>query len=127
MGDVAVPAGKYMVDPYLDWARQEDIPIHEDFGLDLNAVETAPWSRFGVKGAIIHIKGRGDYMTFLVVDIPPGGQTVPQQHLFEAAFYVLSGSGSATVERYSGEPHQFEWGHGSVFAPPLNARYRLRR
>src|SRR5205823_1632904 len=114
MADMA-PAGKYMLDPYLDWARLEGIPIHEEFGLDLSAVATAPWPRFGVNGAIIHVKGRGDAMTVLLVDIPPRGQTVPQKHIFEAAFYVLSGTGSAIVERYSGEPHQFEWGPGSVF------------
>ena len=125
MTDIAAPAGKYMVDPYLDWARQQGIPIHEDFGLDLNAVATAPWPRFGVNGAIIHVKGRGDHMAVLLLDIPPGGQTAPQKHLFEAAFYVLSGTGSAIVERYIGEPHQFEWGPASVFAPPLNTRYRF--
>jgi len=125
MADVSVPAGKYMIDPYLDWARKEGIPIHEDFGLDLLAVETAPWPRFGVNGAIIHVKGRGDCMTVFLLELPPGGQTAPQKHIFEAAFYVLSGNGNAVVERYAGERHQFEWAPSSVFAPPLNTRYQL--
>ena len=125
MADVNVPAGKYMIDPYLDWTRGEGIPIHEDFGLDLLAVETKPWRRFGINGAIIHVKGRGDCMTVFLVDIPPGGRTTPQKHIFEAAFFVLSGNGSAVVERYTGERHQFEWTASSVFAPPLNTRYQL--
>ncbi len=125
MAEPTVPAGKYMVDPYLDWARNEGIPIHEDFGLDLLAVETKPWPRYGANGAIIHVKGRGDCMTVFLLEIPPGGQTAPQKHIFEAAFYVLSGNGSSIVERYSGERHQFEWGTSSVFAPPLNTRYQL--
>jgi uncharacterized RmlC-like cupin family protein len=125
MAEVNVPAGKYMVDPYLDWTRKEGVPIHEDFGLDLLAVETKPWPRYGVNGAIVHVKGRGDCMTVFLLDIPPGGKTAPQKHIFEAAFYVLSGHGSAVVERYSGERHQFEWGPASVFAPPLNTRYQL--
>jgi mannose-6-phosphate isomerase-like protein (cupin superfamily) len=125
MADVSIPAGKYMIDPYLEWTRREGVPIHEDFGLDLLGVETALWPRFGVNGAIVHVKGRGDCMTVFLLDIPPGGRTAQQKHLFEAAFYVLSGHGSATVDRYAGERHQFEWGPTSVFAPPLNTRYQL--
>ncbi len=120
-----VPPGKFMVDPYLDWARNEGVPIHEDFGLDLLAIETRPWARFGVNGAIVHVKGRGDAMSVFLLEIPPGGKTAPQKHIFEAAFCVLAGHGGALVERYSGERHQFEWGFNSVFAPPLNTRYQL--
>jgi mannose-6-phosphate isomerase-like protein (cupin superfamily) len=125
MADAAVPAGKYMIDPYLDWARNEGVPIHEGVGLDLLSVETRPWSRFGADGALVHLKGRGDAMTVLLLDLPPAGKTQPQRHIFEAAFYVLAGHGSALVERYSGKRHQFEWGRASVFAPPLNTRYQL--
>jgi len=125
MAEVDVPAGKYMVDPYLDWAKAQAVPIYEDFGLDLPALETRPWPRFGVDGAIVHVKGRGDCMSVFLLEIPPGGRTAPQRHIFEAAFYVLAGHGSAVVERYSGERHQFEWGLHSVFAPPLNTRYQL--
>jgi hypothetical protein len=125
MTDTIIPAGKYMVDPYLDWARNEGVPIHEDFGLDLLTAETRAWPRFGVRGAIVHVKGRGDAMTVFLLDIPPGGQTFPQKHLFEAAFYVLRGQGSTVVDGYGGERHQFEWGRHSVFAPPLNTRYAL--
>jgi uncharacterized RmlC-like cupin family protein len=125
MADVTVPAGKFMIDPYLDWSKAEGVPVYEDFGLDLLAIETRPWSRFGVNGAIVHVKGRGDAMTVFLLDISPGGKTVPQQHIFEAAFYVLSGHGSTVVERYSSERHQFEWGVHSVFAPPLNTKYQF--
>src|SRR5579862_2880482 len=89
-----VPSGKLMVDPYLDWIKRECIPVHEDFGLDLLQIETRPWARFGVNGAIAHVKGRGDFMTVFLLDIPPGGRTSPQRHLFEHAVLVLSGHGS---------------------------------
>jgi hypothetical protein len=125
MAEVTVPAGKYMVDPYLDWANNEGVPIYEDFGLDLHALETRPWARFGVDGAIVHVKGRGDAMTVFVLDIPPAGKTIPQKHIFEAAFYVLAGNGSGVIERYKGQRQQFEWLRHSVFAPPLNTRYQL--
>ena len=125
MPDIAVPPGKFMVDSYLDWAAAEGVPIHESFALDLLTVETRPWKRFGVDGAIIHVAGRGDHMTVFLLDIPPGGKTIAQKHLFEASFYVLAGNGLAVVDGYSGERHQFEWGTHSVFAPPLNMRYQL--
>jgi hypothetical protein len=37
---------------------------------------------------------------------------------------VLDGRGSTTVESSSGEKHSFEWGPRSLFAMPLNTRYR---
>src|SRR5262249_2454591 len=54
---------KYGVDPYLDWLVAEGIPGTEDYGVDLFAVETAPWLRYGVNGAAVHLKGRGDFAT----------------------------------------------------------------
>ncbi len=125
MAEVNVPAGKFMVDPYLDWSKKEGVPIYEGFGIDLLAVETRPWPRFGVKGAIVHVTGRGDAMTVFLLEIPPAGKTLPQKHIFEAAFYVLEGQGSGVIERYSGERQQFEWVRNSVFAPPLNSGYQL--
>ena len=125
MAEAQVPPGKFMLDPYLDWAAKEGVPIYEAFGLDLLALETKPWARFGVNGCIAHVQGRGDFMTVFVLDIPPGGSTTPQKHIFEAAFYVLSGYGSTAVKRYSGEDHNFEWGIDAVFAPPLNTQYRI--
>ena len=122
MPDQAVPTGKFMVNPYLDWAKAEGVPIFEDFGLDLLALETGPWDRYGVHGAIAHVKGRGDFMTVFVLEIPPGGKTIPQKHIFEEACFVLSGHGSAMVEDHAGRAHTFAWGPNSIFAPPLNCR-----
>jgi mannose-6-phosphate isomerase-like protein (cupin superfamily)/uncharacterized RmlC-like cupin family protein len=125
MADASVPRGKFMVDPYLDWSRQEGVPIYQGFGIDLLAVETKPWARFGVDGAIVHVTGRGDHMTVFLIDLPPAAKTHAQRHIFEAAFTVLAGHGGTIVERHGGERHQFEWGTNSVFAPPLNTRYQL--
>jgi mannose-6-phosphate isomerase-like protein (cupin superfamily) len=121
----AVP--RLLVDPYLDWAAGEALPIHEDFGVDLLTAATAPWPRLGdrCKGAFVHLKGRGDWMTVFLLEMPPGGQSAPQQHLFDELFYVVSGSGSVVVEMPNGGRHAFEWGPRSLFAPPLNCRYRI--
>jgi uncharacterized RmlC-like cupin family protein len=125
LSDQTAPPGKLMVDPYLEWIKREGVPVHEDFGLDLLHLETQPWPRFGVKGAIAHVKGRGDFMTVFLLDIPPGGRTIPQRHLFEHAILVLSGNGSTTVRDHLGNAHSFEWGPNSIFAPPLNAEHSL--
>ncbi len=114
-----------LLDPYLTWAEGEGVPIHEDFGVDLLAAETAPWARFGCDGAIINLKGRGDYCTVFLFDIAPGGQSAPLRHLYEDVYYVLSGHGSTQVETSDGTTHSFEWGPKSMFAIPLNAPHRI--
>ena len=117
-------APKLMVDPYLEWVKNEGIPVIEDFGVDLFQVGTKPWARLGAKGAAVHLKGRGDFVNMFVLDIPPGGAIEPQKHLYEEVIYVLEGHGSTTLESADGRKHAFEWGARSLFAIPLNARYR---
>jgi mannose-6-phosphate isomerase-like protein (cupin superfamily) len=115
---------KFLFDPYLDWTQQEGIPTVEDFGVDLNKVETKPWARIGVDGAFVHLKGRGDFLAIFIVDIAPGRSTEPQRHLYEEVVYVLEGHGSTTIETHDGRTHSFEWGPKSLFALPLNAKYQ---
>ncbi len=51
---------RYGIDPYLDWLAREGIPVTDDYGVYLFGVETAPWPRYGVNGAAVHLRGRGD-------------------------------------------------------------------
>ena len=113
------------IDVYLEWLKGEGIPLIEDFGVDLLAVPTARWDRCDASGAAVHLKGRGDFLCMFVFDIAPSKATSPQRHLYEEAFYVLDGRGSTTIETSDGRKHSFEWGPRSLFAIPLNARYRL--
>lgn len=117
---------RFLIDSYLEWAAREGIPVLEDFAFDLRTVETVPWRRMGgtARGAYIHVKGRGDFTNAYLCELPPGGETDPQKHLFEEVVYVISGRGSTTIDLDNGRQHSFEWGTGSVFALPLNARYR---
>jgi len=117
-------AARIGIDPYLDWVKKEGIPVVEDFGVDLFKVPTGPWARLGVKAAAVHLKGRGDFVNMFVLDVPPGGAIEPQRHLYEEVVYVLEGHGSTAIEAADGRKHTFEWGPRSVFAIPLNARYR---
>jgi hypothetical protein len=114
-----------LLDPYLDWAEAQGIPIHEDFGIDLLAVETGDWPLYGARGALAHVHGRGDYTSAYVVEVPAGGSTRPIRHLYEAFFYGLSGRGSTVVWTPDGSKHTFEWGPKALFCIPLNCRYRI--
>jgi mannose-6-phosphate isomerase-like protein (cupin superfamily) len=116
---------RYLIDPYSDWLEKEAVPVVEDFCVDLPQVVTKPWARFDIDGAVVNMKGRGDFISIFLFDLPPGGATSPQRHLYEEVFYVLSGHGSAVVEDADGSRRDFEWGPGSLFALPLNASYRL--
>ena len=81
------PAPRYGIDPYLDWIAEEGLKVSEDYGIDLFTVETGDWPRTGVKGAAVHLKGRGDFCNMFVLDIPPGRSTSPQRHLYEDVVY----------------------------------------
>ena len=116
---------RFLLDPYKEWAEGEGIPIHDDFGHDLLALETGPWARYGARGCFAHTLGRGDFMSNYVLEVEPTRQTHPVRHLYEAFFYVLTGYGSTTVWLPDGSERTFEWGPKSLFAIPLNCRYQI--
>ena len=115
----------FLRDPYLEWAGGEGIPIHEDFGFDLLALETAPWDRYDARGCFAHTLGRGDFMSNYVLEVEPARHTRPVHHLYEAFFYVLAGHGATTVWLPDGTEHSFEWGPKALFAVPLNCQYQI--
>ena len=116
---------KFLVDPYLNWAEGEGIPIHLDFGHDLLALEVGDWDRYEAKGCFAHTHGRGDFMANYVVEVPKGSKTRPIKHLYEAFFFVLSGHGSTTVWMPGGQSRTFEWGPKALFSIPLNCEYQI--
>jgi oxalate decarboxylase/phosphoglucose isomerase-like protein (cupin superfamily) len=122
MSDSSAP--RIGLDPYLDWLEGEGIPVVEDFGVDLLDVPVRPWARTDALGAAVHLKGRGDFVSMFLLELPPAASSAPQRHLYEEVVYVLSGHGSTAVEAADGRRHAFEWGPRSLFAIPLNARYR---
>ena len=124
-GETDDGSGRYLIDPYVDWAQGEGVPIHLDFGFDLLALETGPWSRYEARGCFAHTHGRGDFMANYVLELEPGKKTRPVKHLYEALFYVLSGHGSTTVWLNETEKRTFEWGPKSLFVVPLNCRYQM--
>lgn len=115
---------KYGLDPYKDWVEREGIPVAEGIALDLFEVETADWPRYGVKGAITRFRGAGDFCSMFVLEIPAGDTSLPQRHLYEEIYFVLEGRGSTQIEGGDGTKRSFEWGRGSFFGIPLNAKHR---
>jgi quercetin dioxygenase-like cupin family protein len=122
--EIAKPKAPYMVNSYLEWAEGEGVPVVEDFAVDLNTAEVAPWARMDARGGIYNLKGRGDFTSIFLIELPKGGKTSPQQHLYEEIIYVLSGHGSTTIHAPDGGRHSFEWGPKSLFSIPLNARHQ---
>lgn len=116
---------KFLVNAYGNWAEAQNIPIYEDFGVDLLACETKPWDFTEANGALVHLYGRGDYISVFVHEILAGGKIRPMRHCFEEVFYVLEGHGSTTVGLSDGATHSFEWGPKSIFAVPLNSNYQI--
>ncbi len=116
---------KFLVDPYMNWAKGENIPMHLDFGHNLLALETDVWDRWDARGCFAHTHGNGDFMANYVLEVAPSKKTAPIKHIFEAFFYVLSGYGSTTVTNPDGETHTFEWGPKALFTIPLNCSYQI--
>jgi hypothetical protein len=115
---------RYGIDSYQEWLEKEGLPVHEGLAIDCTAVETADWPRAGVRAAALHLLGRGDFCNMFLQELRPGTASLPQRHLYEEVIYVIEGRGSTQLELPNGERRSFEWGPHSLFAIPLNARYR---
>ena len=116
---------RVLIDPYLDWADAQPVPIVEGYSVDLLDVETKPWPRYGMEGAIVHLKARADFTTLFLHKLPPGATSAPVRHMYEQLVYVLEGQGSTKIDGADGRDIAFEWGPKSMFALPLNARYQM--
>ena len=110
--------------PYMDWARAQNEPIIDDFGIDIRKVPVKRWDRFGMDGALCHLKGRDDFISIFAFELPPGGKSAPIRHIYEEVIYVISGSGSTVVTTDDGRKLSFEWGPKSLFSIPLNATHQ---
>lgn len=120
----AKKAARLGLDPYGDWVKREGIAVFEGVGCYLPGLETKPWPRYGVNAAAVHVTGRGDFGNLFALDIPAGGSTEPQRHLYEEVIYVVEGRGSTQIEFPDGRKRSFEWQPKSMFAIPLNVRHR---
>jgi len=113
------------VDSYAEWQKKEGAPIVGGVYIrDMRTVEVGDWPRKGVKGAIGYLDG-DEGTDIHIVEIPPGGSTTPEHHLYDEGIYILSGRGAATVWFDEKIKQTFEWSEGSFFALPTNAWYQF--
>jgi quercetin dioxygenase-like cupin family protein len=114
---------------YGQWVANEGVKIYEGFavGEDIRTLDLGPWPRLEGKGLFLNLyplmEGvRGTYLC----EIPPGGALAPEHHLYEKIVFILSGHGTTEVwQDGDAQKHVFEWGAGSIFAPPLNVWHRM--
>ena len=125
MGDEMDFNPYYGVFPYHDFVKREGIPVVEAYAVDCHTVALEPWERLGGRGAYVHLAGRGDFLSAYVVEIPPGGQLNPEQHMHDELIHVISGRGATVIEEPNGKRHSFEWGPASIFGIPMNAKHQL--
>ena len=116
---------RWMVDGYEEWLARQGVPVVGGLAVDLMNVKTARWDRLGANSAFVHLDARGDFCALHLVDIPPGGATEKQRHIYEEVFYVLDGRGSIAIDLPNGDRRSFEWARGSLFSLPVNLPYRL--
>lgn len=106
------------------WQKGEGVPIHETFHVDdLREVELAHWERFGVPGAFINLTD-AFIVSSMMLELPPGGKTVPVRHMFETWVFVVGGHGETIVEQEGYPANAAPWQPRSLFGPPLNTRYQ---
>jgi hypothetical protein len=114
--------------PYVTWFEREGLELVGGYAVqDLGALPLGHWERLGCAASFVHLEGGNGYVGALVGEIPPGGQTKPIHHMFEAQIVILRGSGVsqfwATDDKR--EALTLEWRRGSIFSPPLNVWYQL--
>ena len=120
VGPDAIPYPKVRT-VYDDWVESQGIPIYRGhFVRDLSALPVAPWERKGVRGAFIQHSETIESNDSYICEIPAGGSTRPQRHLYEETIYVISGRGATSVWLDPEHKLTFEWQVGSLFAIPLN-------
>jgi mannose-6-phosphate isomerase-like protein (cupin superfamily) len=113
------------IDPYAEWRAKEGATLVGGIYMpDMRKIELGPWPRKGVNGALCYLDG-DDGIDEHLVEIPPGGATEPEHHIYDEAIYILSGRGATTIWYDEKTKQTFEWNEGSFFALPTNASYQM--
>ncbi len=114
--------------PYDRWIERvrDRVPVFEALVIeDVATVALQPWPQMGeaVRGLYLRFS---DYQVTdgRLLELPAGGSTLPQRHLFETAIYFLGGPGHTLVFRDGDEPLRVDWREGSTLAVPMNTRYQ---
>lgn len=113
--------------PYDRFMDEDGIPIFRGNGTRrMQDLPRKPWKRMGGLGTYIQLYGTEGRWGLYVLEVPGGGTTTDEKHLYEEIYLVLEGRGSTEVW-LEGETkrHIFEWQRGSLFSIPVNACHRI--
>jgi mannose-6-phosphate isomerase-like protein (cupin superfamily) len=108
---------------YTKRQREEGVPVHSGFWVDLRTVGVPLWERKGCLGAYVNL---ADQESLDAMSPRSRGRvkTKVQRHMYEETIYVLAGRGATTLWNDGMKKHTFEWQGGSLFALPLNCWYQ---
>ena len=106
--------------PYDQLQAKEGIPIIKgNVVADVTDLQLGRWERMGATGCYLNLSNQQQTDAY-VCEIAPGGQTLPQRHLFEEIIYVAKGRGATSVWQEGGGKVTFEWAQGAIFAHRLS-------
>lgn len=118
--------GRASTTPYEAWMAAQGLPMVRAYGItDLGQPEFGFWERLGCEAYFVQLHGMEDFTSMYVAQLPSGGATKRERHLYEKLIYILAGSGSTELEGPDANTLHFEWHEGSLFAIPLNTPHRL--
>ncbi|MPZ12847.1 MAG: hypothetical protein GEU73_00195 [Chloroflexi bacterium] len=114
--------------PYAKWLKDEGVAVYEGFSVeDVRDLEMAPWPRVGGNAVFITLYAHMEANIGLyLVEIPPSASLEPERWACQKILIIEQGMGSTEAwQEGDSRKHVFEWGKGSVFAIPTNARHRM--
>jgi cupin superfamily acireductone dioxygenase involved in methionine salvage len=111
---------------YEKWVEDDlKLDLHRNYYADgLGKVPVKPWHERGISAVFYDIIGCESLAGMYVGEIAPGKASNPVRQLYDETIYIVSGHGSTVLET-ANRKHTFEFGPNSLFAIPLNCRYRL--
>jgi gentisate 1,2-dioxygenase len=114
--------------PYDRWVEKAraTTPIFEGIVIeDVASIPLKPWPAMGEGVSGLYLRFADYEITDgRLLELPAGGRTAPQRHLFEMGVYFLDGPGYTLLFRDGHEPVLVDWQEGSVLSVPLNVRYQ---
>ncbi len=114
--------------PYDDWMEAQGIPIFRGIGVQkVQDLPLKPWKLMGGNASFIQLWGTEGLWGCHVIEVPGAGALEPVKHLYEQQYFIVEGRGTTEVweDGQEDKKHVFEWQAGSLFAIPINARYRI--
>jgi quercetin dioxygenase-like cupin family protein len=111
---------------YEVFMEEEGIPVYTGIGFNnVRELDLGDWSRLGARGAYLYLDGLEGIKGMYVLEVPGGGVTNVERHLYHQFYLVLEGSGTTESWREGSGKQIFEWQPGSLFYLPPNVNHRL--